>query len=354
VQSCKIPHIDLGPDAAADAISTTDLSVALAASSAKPKAGTKRRRESAPSSTSSSSSSSAARAPFLQLSRVTVAIDGPRAVSDFCAAAASGILSSYDLVSISPSTSDALHSLLATGHVDVVDLDLAGGKPPFPLSKHDVDAVLRAGCVFEASYAPAIRDPTCRRFFVSNLASLLRLSRGKGVLLTSAARAAAELRTPADAAAVAAMAGMTAQQCEAATVAAAATAVAHAERRLGGRGGAVAHVLPGPPAATAGAGATSSSSSSSSSSQSKQSTQAGMLAAHSKELGVGGGESGAGGGSGGGGGGPIAAAPAAFPRPWLASLGARGVRMGGVSAQGWVLAAPPQAPAPGAGGKGRG
>lgn len=168
----------------------------------------------------------------MQLSRLTVVADTPRACADLFLA--SPVLRGYDLVAVTPGDVDILRHALAAGVADIIRLDVSAGRLPFPLKADVVASVLASGAVFEVEYAPAIRDATRRRFFAANVAELLRLTRGRGVLLTSGAAAALELRRPADAAAIAALAGMTPQQALAAQTDAAAQALRHAEKRLSG------------------------------------------------------------------------------------------------------------------------
>lgn len=209
--------------------------------------GSKRRRavvdsdsdgdDTAEASGTSSASAAAAGASkttgqLVQLSRLTVVADTPRSCADLFLG--SPVLRSFDLVAVTPGDVDVLRHALASGVADIIRLDVSAGRLPFPLRADVVSSVLAAGAVFEVEYAPAIRDATRRRFFASNVAELLRLTRGRGVLLTSAAAAALELRRPADAAALAALAGMTPQQAQAAQTEAAAQALRHAEKRLSG------------------------------------------------------------------------------------------------------------------------
>lgn len=57
---------------------------------------------------------------------------------------------------------------------------------------------LERGIHFEFSYAPAIRDATSRRYLFSNVLALIRLTRGRNLVLSSAATKEMELRAPWD------------------------------------------------------------------------------------------------------------------------------------------------------------
>ena len=144
------------------------------------------------------------------------------------------VLASYDVVAAQPSDAAGLGAILGAGggaSIDIVSLDLSSGRLPFPLAQRDVAAVLGAGMVFELRYAPAVRDAALRRAFFTHAATLLRVTRGAGLLLTSGARNALELRSPRAVAAIASLAGFSLQQAHAALTAAPAAALAHAARR---------------------------------------------------------------------------------------------------------------------------
>jgi ribonuclease P/MRP protein subunit RPP1 len=51
---------------------------------------------------------------------------------------------------------------------------------------------------FEFSYAPSIRDSASRRYLFSNILAMLRLTRGRNLVLSSAAAREMEIRAPWD------------------------------------------------------------------------------------------------------------------------------------------------------------
>ena len=167
------------------------------------------------------------------------------------------VLSSYDLVAINPGDAETLRAVTSSGLADVISLDLTSGRLPFPLRSELVASVLASGAVFEVDYSPAIRDASLRRFFGANLASLLRLTRGKGILLSSGAKTALELRNPHDAAAIAsALGGLSPDRALLAMGKTVAHVLSRAEmRHAKGRGGSGSAVVTLPQVAKAGSGA---------------------------------------------------------------------------------------------------
>ena len=240
--------------AGADGAGSADGAGGAGGAGGAPAAGHKRPRpDEGGGSSSSSSSSSAAPAPpaappsFHEYRRITLLLDPASSASgggfsstrplaaDLKDGAA--VLATYDLVAAQPSDASGLAAIAAAGGgaaIDIVTLDMSSGRLPFPLSRRDLAAALAAGQVLELRYAPAIRDAALRRAFFTHAATLLRLTRGAGLLLTSGARHALELRSPRAVAAIASLAGLSLQQAQAALTAAPAAALAHAaKRRLG-------------------------------------------------------------------------------------------------------------------------
>jgi len=145
-----------------------------------------------------------------------------------------GVLATYDLVAAQPVDSGGLAACLSAGRgaaIDLIVLDMSSGKLPFPLHAKDVAAVLGAGMAFELKYAPAIRDSSLRRAFFTHCATFLRLTRGAGLVLSSGARTALEVRSPRAVAAIASLAGFSHQQAMVALTATPAAALAHGEKR---------------------------------------------------------------------------------------------------------------------------
>lgn len=123
-------------------------------------------------------------------------------------------------------------------HVDLIALDL-GRRLPFRLRPASLQAAVKRGLHFELCYASALRDEASRRNFFANAtgvefcfpfahcthwrlqtdacthaAALCRATRGRGVILSSGARSAFELRGPYDAMNLGALLGLTEQQAK--------------------------------------------------------------------------------------------------------------------------------------------
>ena len=178
----------------------------------------------------------------LQLSRITLGLDSTRHAADV--GLSNAALASYDIVAVRPGDAAAMRQAADSGAVDIIQLDLSSGRLPFPLRAEGIEHVLRAGLVFEISVAAAIRDGASRQYLISNAASLLRLTRGKGFLLSSGARTPLELRSPLDTAAIASLFGVSRGAALAAMSESVQTVLNHAQHRRRRGPDLVVHVVP--------------------------------------------------------------------------------------------------------------
>ncbi|XP_018544227.1 ribonuclease P protein subunit p30 [Lates calcarifer] len=104
---------------------------------------------------------------------------------------------SFDLLAISPATEKLFHAACMSYDIDIICVPVTE-KLPFTLKRAPVNGAVDRGVVFEVSYSAAIRDSTMRRYTIANANSLMESCKGKGVILSSAAEKALELRGPYD------------------------------------------------------------------------------------------------------------------------------------------------------------
>ncbi|KAI9501263.1 RNA-binding RNA processing protein rpp1 [Coemansia spiralis] len=115
------------------------------------------------------------------------------------ASSVSGVVGEYDIVAVRP-TSEKLLLSASSGvwdAVDLISLDM-GSRWGFFAKHKTVGQALGAGYAFEISYKPALTDSATRQQWVSNAASIIRVTRGKGVVWTSGACQAFDVRAPCD------------------------------------------------------------------------------------------------------------------------------------------------------------
>lgn len=238
-RASEVPLRDEGAAAAVDLVSSMTAAWSSRLTKSHRASGAKRKRaddalepsSSASSMPTNSLSGTAVRkaSTFTQLSRITVSVPQGRAANEVYPG--HPVLSTYDIVAIAPGDAEALRAVVTSGVADIITLDMSSGRLPFSLRADLIKAVLASGAVFELEYAPVIRDPNMRRFFIANAAALTRLTRGKGILLTSGAKHALEVRNPNDAAAIASLGDIPVDRALAALGKAVAQVLVHAEAR---------------------------------------------------------------------------------------------------------------------------
>ncbi|KAG0043761.1 hypothetical protein BGZ83_011059 [Gryganskiella cystojenkinii] len=106
-------------------------------------------------------------------------------------------VSSYDILAVQPTSEKMFQAACQTFEVDIISLDMSA-RLPFYLKHSTVGLAMERGIYFELCYGAAIRDATARRNLISNAQSLIRVTRGKNIILTSQAMRAMELRGPYD------------------------------------------------------------------------------------------------------------------------------------------------------------
>jgi len=174
--------------------------------------------------------------PFV-VSRITIVLESEAEGGRFAHARAataltSPLLSAWDVIAVEPSDAGGLE--VASRRADIVSLDVSAARLAFPLLPAAAAAAVAHGAAFELRYAPAIRDASARRFFISGARAVLAVTRGHGILLSSGARTALELRSPRDAAAIARLGGLSLEKALLACSSVAAGVVAHARVRANG------------------------------------------------------------------------------------------------------------------------
>ncbi|KAL9940306.1 hypothetical protein V8E36_001011 [Tilletia maclaganii] len=158
-----------------------------------------------------------------QLHRLTIPLDDSSSSSapgqgHGLVASAGPALQSYDILAVAPTTESAfslaclsLAELKPFG-IDIISLDLGGSQQPrlpFWVKRSLVKAALQLGVVFEIAYSGALPVPgntssssdtsdVVRRNLISSTRSLLLLTKGTNILLSSGARDAMQLRAPMD------------------------------------------------------------------------------------------------------------------------------------------------------------
>lgn len=169
-----------------------------------------------------------------QLTRLTLHTeDSSVAAQAFTGAQAAA--ASYDLLAIEPLSDRVLQQACASLEVDMITFDLSK-RLPFRFKPGPLQAALKRGLHFEICYASALREETARRNFFANALALTRATRGKGIVVSSSARSAFELRGPYDVINMATLFGLSEQDAKAALTTNCEAVIAHAQARKAYKG----------------------------------------------------------------------------------------------------------------------
>ncbi|KAJ2784167.1 RNA-binding RNA processing protein rpp1 [Coemansia javaensis] len=132
------------------------------------------------------------------LRRVTAVVTDAAQGHSLASAGGATPAAEYDVVAVRPATEKILAAACSgVWDVDVVALDM-GQRWGFVAKHKLVGQALAQGLALEISYRPALADSATRQQWVCNAAGLVRATRGRGLVWTSAARQALDLRTPYD------------------------------------------------------------------------------------------------------------------------------------------------------------
>lgn len=154
--------------------------------------------------------------PARQLRRVTVVVDDP-GEAQFLSGALRGLRSAgAELVAARPTSDRVLTFLCESSDVDLISLDVRGGRMGFGLSAKQAEKAIARGLAFEVQYAGAIEEAAAaaaaastsiqaqqqqqqrRQQVLSNIAAIVTATRGRGLVWTSGAERAEWLRGPHD------------------------------------------------------------------------------------------------------------------------------------------------------------
>lgn len=115
----------------------------------------------------------------------------------------SNIFSPYDIIALAPTT-ETTFSLACLTHTQpsplsahIISVPLDVPRLPFRMKHTMVRTALRNGAVFEISYASAL-DNTAKRNWWAAAREVVRVTKGKGLIVTGGGTDGADLRAPRD------------------------------------------------------------------------------------------------------------------------------------------------------------
>ncbi|GAQ90373.1 Ribonuclease [Klebsormidium nitens] len=182
---------------------------------------------------------------FQQLNRITMVIEDASQASSL--SSANPVLASYDIVAVEPTNARTFMQACTSLEVDLIALSL-GSRRSFRFRQQDVRAALDRGLHFEISYSGLFQDGQSRRQLLTNAQALVKMTRGKNIILSSGASQTTDLRNPYDVRNLATLLGLNFAHAKAATSQRATAVILRGETRRSTLRGAVAvQTLPTPP-----------------------------------------------------------------------------------------------------------
>jgi ribonuclease P/MRP protein subunit RPP1 len=105
----------------------------------------------------------------------------------------------YDLIAARPTDEKTLQQACASLDVDIISLDLTQ-KWPTHFKYPMLGTAISRGIKIELCYSPALlsSDANAKRNTISNATQLIRVSRGRGLIISSEAKSALGVRAPSD------------------------------------------------------------------------------------------------------------------------------------------------------------
>ncbi|TVU00003.1 hypothetical protein EJB05_54580, partial [Eragrostis curvula] len=141
--------------------------------------------------------------PFRQYTRITLSLDSPAAAASALAPSAARLLRTYDIVAARPLTQAAFDHLCQVPYsqqLDLISIDFSH-KLPFRLKLPMLKLALQRGLHFEIAYAPFIAPPdgdSSRKNILADAKLLVDWTKGKNLIISSAAHTATQIRGPYD------------------------------------------------------------------------------------------------------------------------------------------------------------
>jgi len=130
-----------------------------------------------------------------QFSRLTIIIND--ASQNYALNSNNETISAYDIIAVQPQNEKIFQLACSVLDIDIISLDFSS-RLPFYLKLPMVNLAIERGIHFEITYGASIRDTTARKHLISNAANLVRVTRGKNIIISSEAQKALEIRGPYD------------------------------------------------------------------------------------------------------------------------------------------------------------
>eukprot|EP00474_Spongospora_subterranea_P009789 CRZ10247.1 hypothetical protein [Spongospora subterranea] len=144
-------------------------------------------------------------------------------------------IQSYDIIAIQPTTEKLFYQACQTIDCDIITFDLSD-RIPFMLKFPAVNSAIARGIFFEISYSSLISDAASRHHYLSNCLNIVRVTKGRNLIISSHAVQAMLVRGPYDVMNLCALIGLSQSEAKAALAINPQAALAHAQVRRSAQG----------------------------------------------------------------------------------------------------------------------
>uniref|UniRef100_A0A6B2LCT3 Uncharacterized protein n=1 Tax=Arcella intermedia TaxID=1963864 RepID=A0A6B2LCT3_9EUKA len=147
----------------------------------------------------------------------------------------SPIFSQYDIIAVSASNETLLKKCIDNGDVDIISFDFSQ-KISYPLRNKVISNAINKGIHFEILYSKVFGKKDAQALWLRNALHLVRISRGKNIILSSGAKDPLDLRGPYDVSNLSCMFGLEVSNAKHIVSTNCRSVLLHAEARKVGRG----------------------------------------------------------------------------------------------------------------------
>ncbi|CAH1784779.1 unnamed protein product, partial [Owenia fusiformis] len=144
-------------------------------------------------------------------------------------------IQSYDIVAAQPSNEKFWQAVCKSDVIDIISLDFTE-RLPFHIKRQQINEAIGKGIHFEINYSPALSSIDPQRYTISGAQELVKICKGKNIILSSRAVNAMDLRGPYDVANFSLLFGLNEEQAKAAVSTNCRAVLKHAESRKSIRG----------------------------------------------------------------------------------------------------------------------
>eukprot|EP00050_Salpingoeca_kvevrii_P014103 m.32657 g.32657 ORF g.32657 m.32657 type:complete len:282 (-) comp5559_c0_seq1:122-967(-) len=168
--------------------------------------------------------------PFAQYSRITIVLEDHKQVHPL--SPSTETFRNFDIVAVRPVTEKLFVKACADLDIDVISLDMSI-RLPFYIKAGPIRQALDRGVFFEMTYGASIADSIARRNLITNSQSLVRIIKGRNLIISSEAESAFGLRGPYDVAVLGQLFGLNQAEAKACVAAGPRAVVLHGQMRKG-------------------------------------------------------------------------------------------------------------------------